>query len=58
MPGATRDPKDDPIVACSVTGRADYIVSGDQDLLILIEFEGVKIVTPQQFTSLLDELLD
>ena len=56
LPGITRDPKDDPVVACSVTGQADYIVSGDQDLLTLVEFEGVKIVTPQEFTSLLDEL--
>jgi putative PIN family toxin of toxin-antitoxin system len=35
LPGVTRDPKDDAVVACAKEGEADYIVSGDQDLLVL-----------------------
>ncbi len=36
LPGVTRDPKDDPVVACAREGEADYLVSGDQDLLVLV----------------------
>ena len=53
LPGVTRDPKDDAVVACAKEGKADYIVSGDQDLLILGEYEGIRIVTPRQFVEIL-----
>jgi putative PIN family toxin of toxin-antitoxin system len=33
--GVVRDPKDVVVLACAVGGQADYIVSGDQDLLTL-----------------------
>ena len=49
LPGATRDPKDDAVVACAKEGQADCIVSGDQDLLVLEEYEGIQVVTPRQF---------
>ena len=49
LPGATCDSKDDAIVACAVEGQAQYIVSGDQDLLILEAYEGVLVLTPRQF---------
>lgn len=52
-PGATRDPKDDAILGCAREGQADYIVSGDQDLLVLGEYEGIQIVSPQQFIRIL-----
>jgi putative PIN family toxin of toxin-antitoxin system len=53
LPGATRDPKDDPVVACAVEGRAGYIVSGDQDLLLLGEYKSVRVVTPRRFVEIL-----
>ena len=53
LPGVTRDPKDDGVVACGVEGEADYIVSGDQDLLTLGEFRGVQVVTPREFVEIL-----
>lgn len=53
LPSVTRDPKDDPVVACAVEGQAGYIVSGDQDLLMLDEYEGVQVVTPRQFVETL-----
>jgi predicted nucleic acid-binding protein len=53
LPGATRDPKDDAIAACAQEGRARYIVSGDQDLLVLGEHKGIQTVTPRQFADLL-----
>jgi putative PIN family toxin of toxin-antitoxin system len=51
LPGVTRDPKDDAVVACASEGKADYIVSGDQDLLVLGEYEGIRVVTPRQFVE-------
>jgi hypothetical protein len=53
LPGATRDPKDDAVVACAIEGKADYIVSGDQDLLALGEYEGIQVVTPRRFVEIL-----
>ena len=54
LPGVTRDPKDDAVVACAQEGGADYIVSGDRDLLVLQEYEGIRVVTPRQFVEILD----
>lgn len=54
FPGASRDPKDDKYLACAVEGGADYIVSGDEDLLTLGSFRGVAIVRPADFVRLLE----
>ncbi len=43
---ACRDPKDDAVLEVAVNGRADYIVTGDGDLLTLDPFRGTKILTP------------
>ena len=53
LPGVARDPKDDAVVACAVEGRADYIVTGDQDLLALGEHQGIRVVTPRRFLGIL-----
>jgi putative PIN family toxin of toxin-antitoxin system len=53
LPGVTRDPKDDPLVACAVEGAADYLVSGDRDLLDLGEIENTRMVTPREFVDIL-----
>lgn len=53
LPGVTRDPKDDAVVACAKEGEADYIISGDQDLLVLGTYEGIRIVTPRRFVEIL-----
>jgi putative PIN family toxin of toxin-antitoxin system len=45
LPGVTRDAKDDAVVACAVESRADYVVSGDQDLLALGEYQGIRVIT-------------
>jgi putative PIN family toxin of toxin-antitoxin system len=46
---ASRDPKDDPFLGAALTGHADWIISRDDDLLVLEEFEGIPIVTPTSF---------
>lgn len=50
---AARDPADDAILACAVAADAAYLVTGDDDLLSLIEHRGICIVTPRQFLALL-----
>jgi len=51
MPAALRDPKDLPVLRCAVGAKADAIVSGDKDLLVLKEFAGIPILTPRQFLA-------
>jgi hypothetical protein len=46
-----RDAKDDKFLALAVCGRADFIVSGDDDLLVLNPFRGIAILTPREFLS-------
>lgn len=47
-----RDPKDDRILELAVNGDADYIVTGDADLLVLNPFRGVEILRPADFVEL------
>lgn len=46
-----RDIKDTKIIACAVGGKADYIVTGDNDLLVLKEYKGIKILNPRTFLT-------
>lgn len=48
---ACRDPKDDKFLELAWNGRADMIISGDQDLLVLGIFRGIPIVPPAAFVS-------
>ena len=49
----TRDPSDNMFLACAVEGRADYIVSGDRDLLALESYQGIPIVRAAEFLRVL-----
>jgi putative PIN family toxin of toxin-antitoxin system len=46
---ACRDPGDDKFLELAVNGRADVIISGDDDLLVLDAFRGIPIITPAAF---------
>jgi putative PIN family toxin of toxin-antitoxin system len=46
---ACRDPTDDMFLELAVNGRADIIVSGDADLLVLNPFRGIPIMSPAMF---------
>ncbi len=54
-PVVLRDPEDDRVLACAVAANADLIVSGDQHLLDLKEYEGIPIVSAAQALSRLIE---
>jgi uncharacterized protein len=51
--GLCRDPDDEPYLQTAMAGRADYIVSGDGDLLDMKAIEDIPIVTPAQFEPIL-----
>lgn len=51
----SRDPADDKFLATAVAAQADYLVTEDNDLLVLKEYQGVNIVSATAFARLLEE---
>ena len=51
----SRDPDDDVVLAAAKAGRCDFLVTGDGDLLVLREFEGIRILSPREFEQILAE---
>ena len=50
----SRDADDDAVLACALAARADLIVSGDDDLLVLKDFQSIPIVTAAQAVARID----
>ena len=46
-----RDPDDNMLLEAAAAGAAHYIVTGDEDLLVLKKFETIRIVTPRVFLA-------
>ena len=46
-----RDPDDDMVIEAALAGTAEYVVTGDKDLLVLKKFETVSFVTPRTFLA-------
>ena len=46
-----RDPDDDKFLELAVSGNADYLVSGDDDLLALHPFRAIPILRPAEFLN-------
>ena len=44
-----RDPKDNMFLELALSGNADLIISGDNDLLILNPFRGIPVISPREF---------
>lgn len=51
-----RDPADNRFLECAVAGKAQYLVSGDKDLLSLRSFQGISIVTVGEFLAIVEEI--
>jgi putative PIN family toxin of toxin-antitoxin system len=45
-----RDPNDNKFLELAASGAADFLVTGDSDLLTLHPFEDIDILTPAQFS--------
>jgi len=50
-PSELRDLEDLPVLQSAVGGQAQTIITGDKDLLVLKEFQGIVIVTPRIFIT-------
>ena len=50
---ACRDEDDNRVLEAAVEGKADYIVTTDEALLVLDPFEGIRIVRPRVFLTAL-----
>lgn len=53
---ACRDPKDDKFLELAVSGQATQLITGDADLLVLDPFQGIRILSPQEFLDLASPL--
>jgi predicted nucleic acid-binding protein len=54
IPSISRDPKDDIFLACAKAAKALYLVSEDNDLLVLKQYEDTAIVNAAQFLAMLE----
>lgn len=48
-----RDPEDDKVISCAIAANAQYIVTGDEDLLVLKKYKGIQIITTKEVLELL-----
>ena len=49
-----QDPDDNKFLECAFDAKVDYIISGDNHLLKLKEFNGIKILNPAEFIKLIN----
>jgi uncharacterized protein len=47
------DPKDNIILESALEGKVEYLISYDNHLLNMIEFRGIKIISPGEFIALI-----
>ncbi len=52
VPEISRDSDDDYLLGICMSCKADFLITGDQDLLVLGEYQKTKIVTMGQFLQL------
>jgi len=50
-----RDPDDNMVLECALAGNAQYIVTGDKDLLVLKKFREIQIVRAADFLEVLKQ---
>jgi len=55
VPRICRDSNDDYVLACTADAKADFLVTGDDDLLTLVSYEHVKIIRPRDFEMLFND---
>jgi len=55
LKGVAPDSGDDKVISCAVEGEAALIVTGDKALQRLREYQGIKIINAEAFSSVLEE---
>ena len=56
LPTICRDSDDNNVLQLAESVNADYIVTGDKDLLVLNKFNNSQIVSPAQFLTIIESL--
>lgn len=51
----SRDIKDNKFLACGIEAQVAYIVTGDDDSLVLKKHEGITIIKPREFLEILQK---
>jgi putative PIN family toxin of toxin-antitoxin system len=54
LDAVARDPDDNAVLECALTASARFIITGDEDLLVLHPFQGIKIVRAAEFLRRLE----
>lgn len=57
IPRIADDPDDDHVLACAMSGRAAYVVSGDDHLLSIGHYQSIQICTARAFLDMLNQAL-
>ena len=52
--GICRDKTDDDKIECGIIGNVDYIITGDDDLLILGNYKDIEIVTVKKYLEIIN----
>lgn len=55
-PDVCRDPKDNFLLALSDKGKADYLVTGDVDLLNIYEYKKTKIIKVEELERIINKI--
>jgi uncharacterized protein len=53
LDAVSRDPEDNAVLECALESKAEFVISGDEDLLVLKIFRGVQIVRAREFLDIL-----
>ena len=49
----SRDKDDNKILQCGIDGNVDFIITGDNDLLVLKEYKKIRILKPKEYLKIL-----
>lgn len=53
--GVASHPEDDLVLATAISGRAEYLVTGDAGLRAVGAYQGVMVVSPRRFLEILQQ---
>jgi len=51
--GICRDKDDDDKIECGILSGADYLITGDNDILVLGDYQQIKFITAEKYLKLL-----
>lgn len=52
------DPDDNMVLACAQEGMATHLVTGNKKHFLFTDYEGIKIMSPREYLSLLENTLN